>query len=136
MRKTNEVQLPLIELPPAPTQARGQSTSPPGERGSRPAQQKRRPEKVQRTQRPGSERPGSERPRSERPRSERLFYRAEPMAPALIAKHCNALLSELDRIALEADARANQLAQLFTAVERAHESRSERSDGARTSSVA
>ena len=46
------------------------------------------------------------------------------MPAALIARHCNALLAELDRIALGEDARAVRLAQLFTAVERAHESRS------------
>ncbi len=44
------------------------------------------------------------------------------MPAELIARHCNALLAELDRIALDEDARAVRLAQLFAAVERAHES--------------
>lgn len=47
-----------------------------------------------------------------------------PMSPASTVKHCNALLAELDRIARAESARATQLAELFTAVERAHESRS------------
>jgi hypothetical protein len=47
-----------------------------------------------------------------------------PMSPAVTARHCNALLAELDRIALAERARATHLAELFQAVERAHESHS------------
>lgn len=72
MRKMNEGQLPLLELPPVAKRRRA--------------------------------------------------HPRPPMPPALIAKHCNALLAELDRIAVDEEARATHLAQLYMAVERAHES--------------
>jgi hypothetical protein len=45
------------------------------------------------------------------------------MSPASTARHCNALLAELERTSLAESARAERLAELYMAAERAHEAR-------------
>ncbi len=47
--------------------------------------------------------------------------RKKPLSAELTAKHCNALLAELDRVAAAQAARAHHLVELFAAAERAHE---------------
>jgi len=42
------------------------------------------------------------------------------MSTAMTAKHCNALLAELERVSLREQNSAERLAELYEAAERAH----------------
>ena len=55
-------------------------------------------------------------PAPTRPRDDGVRRRA---AAEMTARHCNALLAELDRVAREQERRARHLAELFHAAERA-----------------
>jgi hypothetical protein len=120
MVKTNEAQLRLLVLP---------AESP--EAVEVPYTRKREPREVGRREAgPRGER------RAAAPRQMRMpaVEAHRKMAPALIAKHCNVLLAEIERVApretwdqrsIHSEARANHLAQLFAAAERANESQPE-----------
>jgi hypothetical protein len=56
-------------------------------------------------------------PQRARPRADR---RRRPLSASQTARHCNALLAELERVSLREQSSAARLAELYSAAERFH----------------